>query len=731
MTGKIGNELLEEKDIPSVLLLESDQKPEWLHSSYSSLTWTVTDIGNKPNRQINFDVCLPDGSKLSQHSHFLETIKRVVYGIRTGPLLVVESGSKQQDVAHNLINLVRWMVIEKISHFSDLQREDLEVFCRDVAYGWNSALKVEPRLIALLQRKFNEIDLNDWDAKEVRVKKAAKVFSIRQHNPYQTTIDRFALMDEIGVGNGVFISKGSERIVRLLDQADLACGMYVGPKQEWRMAKSLPESDDQTVSWIHLARCLEVFNYLYVHRRYLDDTLLFKPFVGTSVSKKAQAIGARVGRTRSIPIKQGITMIERSVRWVIDYAPQLLEISEKVNQIFRTSSSSTRASLCQELLFASRSGQDLRCSPWPLNGIVRTQTEYEFLSFEKRNGISLRQAMLFLQTACAVVIAAFSARRAAEITSLKAGCIKQHNSNIWLTIFIHKTLQAEDTVPVPEIVKEAVSVLEKISAKARSDRGDDRLFQFSSEYASWSADTISGKLSSNIEDFGFYLDIPKWKGELWQFKAHQFRRFFAILYVYIYDLGDFGVLSYYLRHFNPEMTRHYIRDDELGQILSDVKREQAVSIIYNAALGNSRVSGKMGNRLVAAAQRLREQMAKRLTVVSEDRLVQKIERMLQMQQLELHATPWGYCAVKRAKEAPCIITDDSVGEMDFSRAHAGICRACDYSMRTPEFVPLWEKTRSQHLSIASSNTVPRILRTASERCVSDLNALIEESKGEL
>jgi len=717
-------------DIPSILALESEQKPNWLISNYSDLTWKVTDTGDKPDCTVHFNVHLPDGSKLPQHPHLLETIKRVTYGVRTGPLMAVESGSVQRDVAGNLINLVRWMILQDIQNFSDLTRGDLEAFYREVVFGWNVALKTEERLITLLQRYYKIADFKEDDSLELRNEKASAHFPVRKSgNSDQLLLSRENLLDEIGVGRSALRSKGSERIIRLLDEADETCGMYLDPKAKLRLSEPLPDNDDEAVTWIHLARVLDSFNYLNKHKRYLDDALTFHPFAGTSASKKAQAIGAKVSRTRSIPIKQGITMIERSIRWVIDYSPDLLRLSDSVSNIYGSSSKETRSIRSRKLLDTFKPEVEGPGSPWPIRAVTSSSMPDEWLLLNGEQNITLRQAMIFLQTACAVVIAAFSARRAAEITGLKADCIPESDGQHWLKIFIHKTLQADDFVPVPEVVKKAVEVLEQISARARVQNNDDRLFQFASEYSNWNADTATKTLSRNLEAFGLYLDIPTWKGERWLFKAHQFRRFFAILYVHVYELGDFGALSYHLRHFNPEMTQRYVKDDELGQILSYAKKEHTTSIIQNAVLGNVQVNGALGQRLVEAGKKLYERMAQRIQVVSEERFMQRIERMVERQNLELHATPWGYCASKKAEGAPCLASEkhDPDAEMNYSKACARSCRNCSLNARTAEFLPLWKESLSQHVAIIESPHTPPILKAASQRCVTDINSLLNES----
>jgi len=212
--------------------------------------------------------------------------------------------------------------------------------------------------------------------------------------------------------------------------------------------------------------------------------------------------------------------------------------------------------------------------------------------------------------------------------------------------------------PIPEVVASAIAVLEQLSERARAHTGTSYIFQFNHPgtdfYQGISQDGVpTFSLGTYLRKFGYFVDVPELDdGTRWTFRPHQFRRFFAILYIWIYELGDWGALSYHLRHFNPEKTRRYASDDELGHIISIADREHTAQVIANAALGKSQVSGFEGNRLKEAAKRLHARMSQRIQVVPERKFNQRILRFVERADVSLHALPWGIVLPLQREHVP-------------------------------------------------------------------------------
>lgn len=713
--------------IPDTLITPDGGRPGWLLVPYALHTWVVTDTGDKPNRSIRFNVGLPGGMHLADYPHLLDSIKRVTYGMRTGPLMSIESGSTQAAAATNLIVLARWMITNQIDRFEDLTLLDVQEYAQVATFGVHAILNTEGVLshyLAVLAHRAG-FDANDRDV-ERRYKAAAVFPLVNRPSGKRTMLAREQLMRDAGL-DGVGLVGSKSVVVTLLDDVEALCRFARSQpaKERSKHDPSLDELDDEEVTEEHLRRLLLPFEQLFRHRRYLEDGLQINPFPVGGIRSIVRVLGKEVGRTATVPVKQAATFLERSIRWIVDFAPRIIELKDRADGRYDRNKAFRGLDIDEELHPCDWPSQGTYGPSSPqARGAANANSkldEQAFPGVQAPFGMSFRLAINFLLTACAAVIAAFSARRAAEILGLKVGCIERDESGQpWMRVFIHKTGQAESIVPVPEVVVAAVSVLEKISLRARTLTGTPYLMQYNLPGGKTCVGlTADGRpnfrLGNHLRCFGYLLDVPAMPdGSRWTFRPHQFRRFFAILYIWIYELGDWEALSDHLRHSHSEMTRRYASDPELGHIIALANREHTAAILADAALGHSRLGGAQGTRLKEAAKRIHAHMAQRVQVVSERKFQQRIMRFVERAGITLHAFPWGYCvrSVAPSGRRPAC-SGSSSNEPHFASATVSTCGGCAFNLRTGSAAPYVANTLEFHRKVASAPDTPEILRRAS------------------
>lgn len=712
---------LHDETIPACLASADGRRPRWLLTPYASDTWRVTDTGHKPSRSLRFDIALPGGRRLGDHPNLLDTVKRVVFGIRHGPLLRVESGSVQAEKASSLLVLARWMVVNRIERFEDLNASDQWEYAQLAAGGIHDILNTEGTLSRHLQSLAEQLDFAEVDTLHQRRTKSRRLLPVRGYRGKQTYLDRERLMADAGL-DGIRLPGARDPLCRLLDAFEATTALDLPGHVRRRLASppSVEDIEERPMTSETIRRLLMPFVLLYEHRRYLDDALRTPPFQGQALKDVAKRLGSGIGRTPTVPVTQAATLIERSVRWVLDYAPPILEAKEalddgRIPQMMPTGPAASGPATP----FPLRPGHQSERASEPGFGVVRPATPGA--------GMALRTALNYLAVACGVVIAAFSARRAAEIVGLRRGCIKRDDTGgPWLQSFIHKTVQSDGTVPVPEVVAAAVAVLERLSARARQRTGTEYLFQFNLP----ASDAVVGlgrdgvpvfQLGSLMREFGYFVDVPPLEdGSRWTFRPHQFRRFFAVLYVWCYDLADWGALAHHLRHFDLEMTRRYVSDADLGTILNQANRQRTAEVLAGVALGNRRLAGPAGERLSKSVQSLHVRLAQRVQVVPERKLHQRIMRFVERSNLELRAIPWGYCALPDAAGLPAVCSGGT-GPATPEAASVATCSDCSRSVRAPEFRPYLAAALARHRTIAESAHAPPLMRRASHALCRELH----------
>ena len=157
-----------------------------------------------------------------------------------------------------------------------------------------------------------------------------------------------------------------------------------------------------------------------------------------------------------------------------------------------------------------------------------------------------------MMVAIEMVLCFFTARRSSEIMSLKAGCISTTESGHWIDMYVAKTYQVNDQFPATHLMKICIELLEEISRPAREITDVDNLWQ----YKNMTNDDVSQYWfkESRAEYFAF---IGIKDDYLWQFSEHQFRRFFAGVFVNHFG-GSVDALKYHLRHTDIAMTFEYL-----------------------------------------------------------------------------------------------------------------------------------------------------------------------------
>lgn len=442
-------------------------------------------------------------------------------------------------------------------------------------------------------------------------------------------------------------ARGLPRVAALIARAGLANGMKINYGKTEGELALLPNVTIQC-----LQRWLDPLEQIYAMRHRMEaESISFKPFP-LGAARVAAVKGIGVGRTPIPPPKLVIQLLEHAVRWIFDRS---------------------------DALFVG--------------------------AFDREN-------VLRMATACWIIIAAFTARRDGEIDGLQVGCLRgDADTGWWLHVYIEKTLQQKEWIPVPGLVARAVEVLLAISAEARVLSGENKLFQ----WCPTGGKVVTLDVGRHLDDFASLAHLPLHQMHgaspaAWHWHPHQFRRFVAVLYFYRFEGATIEALSHYLRHFSLEMTKRYVtQDPEVAAIWTDVEWGYMGHVIRSIVAGERSVSGAMGERLKKTARRLVDLFRRKLQVPSPERVGASLMLVMQRQGLVLTPKPWVTCSCPRthdaALKAACRrgrpVDLNAIGP-DFAQAGPTACSFCPHAMT--------EKTRQSvvsaelvHLEAASEN----------------------------
>jgi integrase len=302
--------------------------------------------------------------------------------------------------------------------------------------------------------------------------------------------------------------------------------------------------------------------------------------------------------------------------------------------------------------------------------------------------VEARKQIHHLVTACYILIAAFTARRAAEIKLLEWNCVAGNDeAGWWMKIYIVKTERQQTWIPIPSIVARAVKALSALNNKPTTgDEGE--LFRY---YDPSLEALVDVRPEKRLNEFAKLVGAHEHANDNgdkkpWHWTTRQFRRFFAVLFFHRYK-GKKETLAHHLRHFNIEMTNDYVTlDPEVDRIWHKELSSFQVEISRDIVEGKSVYTGPMGDWLNKLVKRIRAAFEKKLLIVPSD-MVHTLLRSMKKHHLVITPKPWVNCTCPRnrngAEKAACRklsgVGADDVGP-DFAAAGPTVCPNCPWAL---------------------------------------------------
>lgn len=790
-----------------------DEMP-WLEAT-EKYAWIVTNSGpdKSEKKRINFNIPLPDGTQLSdlKNNHLLVLSQEYACYIRLSEISGHNTARGQSAKVQRLQNIIRWMNLNNINHFSDLQLFHIDLFREQIRWGPAELLNVYERLESLIKNLGGALPTIPSGCGRKNALAVSQLFQ-QMHTCAKST-------------------SGNKRILYLIEKTIVDNGLYLPPRygKSYSHGAQLPKK--QKIGTPSITEYLSVFSELFFLRNRLsNDKILFDPFPYTSVSKSAQSLGKKVNRTPTPPVEITMELIDKSIRWVLNYGPETLDLVQnnykktldhaliKSNQMAWASENrnlvrpalvnyidinkltirsfareingvtanaiknfieNTRKSTGKLILqiiehLTFRKSLDLSqltpfifdkyaineihigkehlhttmknfcanytpvhtgpAQPWPLHWSPFTETKKHLSVFSVMTNV--------IPMACFIVIATFTARRKSEIWTITDDCITHINDFPFIDTFIKKTLQRNEETPCPELVMKAVDLLQKWSEEARRITGDNKLFQIKepeSDYV-WKTESVA----KYIKKYTRFIQLsPMPDGTYWKFNAHQFRRFFSMMFMWRYRLGELSALKEQLCHDSTIMTKKYVTNLVDAEILAEVDESTTRKIIVDTISGKHSSCGGFGERLKQMSARIKKMVRKNLIITSSDEanpminekinseVGSRIEDAILKSTKRAKPNPWGWCFCgshpNDIRLAGCVSqkTKNVSTEPRLENAVITTCAPCPHSLVDETFLAHWISERDTFKSAAEDNSNPEMLRELSREKFNILDKFIE------
>ncbi len=634
----------------------------WLIStSLDGYRWEISGGSGaiQETAEINFNIDMPDGTRLGDVGN------EQYYAIAVGYAEVIRlympaiSAHTHSLKARHLLMFLYWLRLHHVRSLADVTEDHIALYQESVALGREWVVQAPQRLATFIRNTLSSGGSLPLVPRGNNRLAAGEIY-------------KAAGVSYPGMGKRNDCSRA------LLDYVEANTPCTTLPPLEEVLATQSVAPRIRSVPSVY--QSLLPLEEIWLWREHLPTpNLVMNPYRRGAMSV-AKTLGVVPGRTPSIPPKVAFKYLAGAMKWVLEYAPIILNhVESHLNvQILEETLQGMRLNISIINSSAGIYVKDRQVGPI---GIFHPTGMYI-----KGRRVGVYGLMRLLSAACFSVIAALSARRADEIEDLGAGCYTlDDDKHAWLIVYIEKTLQKYDKIPVPTSVLRAIECLEQISKGARDNSKNDSLWQWLDESSGEVMELAPWRILDSLAEFN---DVFADTEPRWHFTPHQFRRFFALLYFWRYEKGDLAALAHHLRHFDLEMTRHYVTDVEFNRIWMEAETEWKESFLREVIEGSRSVGGRAGVRLKREIKKLLALYRKHVEVVAPERTFQKLKRLADRWGSEFKQFVWGtICACPKrtalATHAKCKGAH-RVGPV-YANAREELCSQCPFAIRSSRF----------------------------------------------
>jgi hypothetical protein len=176
------------------------------------------------------------------------------------------------------------------------------------------------------------------------------------------------------------------------------------------------------------------------------------------------------------------------------------------------------------------------------------------------------------------VTGALLARRQSEIDSMEVDCFDEDN----LQIMFRKSKSYQHSfgvrdcisLPCPEIVIGILKNINQLAKLITHKAKTPRIFFMPNSYLPCYASTEDNvKMYENLDTMYDYFNVDLIDEKRPYIRQHQLRRFFAMAFFWSKGFKSIDTLRWFLGHTNAEHVYHYIRENNDGSVLNNVKAQ--------------------------------------------------------------------------------------------------------------------------------------------------------------
>ena len=419
---------------------------------------------------------------------------------------------------------------------------------------------------------------------------------------------------------------------------------------------------------------LIVISYVYSHRKYLSESFTFNPFKSKKITALAKAYSIENGHTPTLYPQEIFGLLNHALKLVKE-SKLTLQLFDKYMKIHSDTSMAHRSMYLRFFKLTGVKSSDLQRQVRALYGAAITIIL--ILLGERKHELSLtnEEDVIDLLNKDLDILVGLEMKTAGTITG-------------------KKTERA-----VIQEVKDALNVILELTKYTKEKSGLETILlklPFSHSVNG------TGEKSFYLTTNGLYMVLRYFansaKFNRVDLRPHMFRRAYAMLWTWRYEIGDLEELRLMLKHNSLNFTQKYTDDENVWEFMGKNEQDLAFDLLNRAFQRKIVVAGKMSETL----ERYSRIIQAKSTLLDAVTIADHIDDIIINTGLRVVAHADGFCFINHTSLENALCRTEGIG-LDPVKRKDTICMNCPNFATDNSRKPYWEKRIKLHQVVVESS----------------------------
>ncbi len=419
---------------------------------------------------------------------------------------------------------------------------------------------------------------------------------------------------------------------------------------------------------------LIVISYVYSHRKYLSESFTFNPFKSKKITALAKAYSIENGHTPTLYPQEIFGLLNHALKLVKE-SKLTLQLFDKYMKIHSDTSMAHRSMYLRFFKLTGVKSSDLQRQVRALYGAAITIIL--ILLAERKHELSLtkEEDVIDLLNKDLDILVGLEMKTAGTITG-------------------KKTERA-----VIQEVKDALNVILELTKYTKEKSGLETILlklPFSHSVNG------TGEKSFYLTTNGLYMVLRYFansaKFNRVDLRPHMFRRAYAMLWTWRYEIGDLEELRLMLKHNSLNFTQKYTDDENVWEFMGKNEQDLAFDLLNRAFQRKIVVAGKMSETL----ERYSRIIQAKSTLLDAVTIADHIDDIIINTGLRVVAHADGFCFINHTSLENALCRTEGIG-LDPVKRKDTICMNCPNFATDNSRKPYWEKRIKLHQVVVESS----------------------------